>query len=63
MKRAERRTQKNPQGGLVEREAPINLSNVMLQCPKTGGPTRVASMKLADGRRARVSKASGEMVE
>lgn len=63
VKRAERRSQKNPQGGLVEREAPIHLSNVMLRCPKTGEPTRVGTMKLADGRRARLSKASGEMAE
>ncbi|MBK9331844.1 MAG: 50S ribosomal protein L24 [Ignavibacteria bacterium] len=34
-------SQKSPQGGIVKREAPINMSNVMLMCPKTNKPTRI----------------------
>lgn len=40
--------QKNPQGGIVRREAPINLSNVMLMCPKTNQPTRVGMQVISE---------------
>ena len=63
MKRHTRPTQRDPQGGIVEREAPINASNVMVICPKTDGPTRIRKMKLADGRNMRVSARSGEMID
>ncbi len=36
-----RRSQKNPQGGRVAKEAPVHISNVMLYCPKCNGPARV----------------------
>jgi len=51
-----------PQGGIVEKEGPINASNVMLVCPTTGRPTRIGKEILSDGSRARVSKKSGEML-
>ncbi len=51
-----------PQGGIIEKEAPINVSNVMLVCPNTGKPTRIGKDILSDGSRARVSKKSGEML-
>ena len=51
-----------PQGGIIEKEGPINASNVMLVCPNTGQPTRIGHEILADGSRARVSKKSGEML-
>jgi len=63
MKRHTRPTKRDPQGGIVEREAPINASNVMVICPKTDGPTRIRKMKLADGRNMRVSARSGEMID
>lgn len=47
------------QGGILEREAPIHLSNLMLICPESGQPTRVARKRLEDGSGARVSKKSG----
>lgn len=51
-----------PQGGIIEKEGPINASNVMLVCPNTGKPTRIGKDVLSDGSRARVSKKSGEML-
>lgn len=55
-----RHTRPNPgkqvQGGILEREAPIRLSNLMLVCPDCGKPTRVARRRLEDGRGVRVCK-------
>ena len=62
IKRHTRPTQINPQGGIVEKEAPIHVSNVMLVCPNTKKPTRIGKEILSDGSRARVSKRSGEML-
>ncbi|MEZ4387486.1 MAG: 50S ribosomal protein L24 [Candidatus Krumholzibacteriia bacterium] len=62
IKRHTRPTQINPQGGIVEKEAPIHVSNVMLVCPNTKKPTRVGKEILSDGSRARVSKRSGDML-
>lgn len=51
------------QGGIVSKEATINLSNLALLDPKTGKPTRVGFRVLADGKKVRVAKASGEVIE
>ena len=48
-----------PQGGIIKREAAIDVSNVALVDPKTDKPTRVKSKTLADGKKVRVAK-SGE---
>lgn len=61
-------TQKNPQGGILEKEAPINASNVMMLDPKTNEPTRLGAQIILDEKtgkkkRARVSKTSGEMIQ
>ncbi len=48
------------QGGIIEFEAPIAVSNVMLVCPHTGAPTRVGIRKDDDGRRVRYSVKSGK---
>lgn len=66
-KRHTKPTQKNPQGGILEKEAPIHISNVMIIDPKTNEPTRVGAKIILDektGKKkvARVSKASGEML-
>jgi large subunit ribosomal protein L24 len=53
-----RRSQQNPQGGRVRREAPIATSNVMPIDPETNKATRV-STKVVDGRRTRVGRKSG----
>ena len=61
-KKATRPTQRNPQGGIVEIEMPIHVSNVMLICPKCSKPTRVAS-KRVDGNRVRVCKKCGADID
>ena len=55
--------QKNIKGGIVEREAPIHASNVMLLDPETNEPTRVGRKTLPDGRRVRIARKSGTTVE
>jgi large subunit ribosomal protein L24 len=62
IKRHTRASKDVPQGGIVEKEGPINASNVMLVCPNTGKATRIGKDILSDGSRARVSKQSGEML-
>jgi large subunit ribosomal protein L24 len=47
---------KNPQGGVIEREAPIDASNVMLVCPSCGQSTRVGYRFTADGDKVRVCR-------
>ena len=49
-------------GGVIEREGPIHVSNVMLVDPKDGKPTRVG-IEIEDGRRLRVSKRSGARLD
>ncbi len=62
-----RHTKPNPQagiaGGIVEREAPIHISNVMLLNPATGKGDRVGFKMLEDGRKLRVFRSSGEAVD
>ncbi len=50
-------------GGIIEKEATIHLSNVMLVDPKSDQPTRVGFRVLEDGRKVRVAKANGNVVE
>ncbi|RMF28815.1 MAG: 50S ribosomal protein L24 [Bacteroidetes bacterium] len=61
VKKHQKPSQKNPQGGIVEMEAPIHISNLMLIDPKTGEPTRVGR-KLVDGKLVRYAKKSGEII-
>ena len=51
--------QKNVQGGVLEKEAPIRISNLKLICPESGKPTRVGRIRFDDGSAGRVAKASG----
>jgi large subunit ribosomal protein L24 len=51
------------EGGLVRKEAPIQLSNIALADPTTGKPTRVGFKTLEDGRKVRFAKASGETID
>ena len=50
-------------GGIVEREATIHLSNLQLVDSKTGKPTKVGFRTLDDGRKVRVAKATGNVIE
>ncbi|MEM8961105.1 MAG: 50S ribosomal protein L24 [Acidobacteriota bacterium] len=51
--------QRGIQGGILDKEAPIQLSNLMLVDPQTGEPTRVGRRRLDDGRVVRIAKKSG----
>ena len=59
-----RHQRQSPQqeGGIISKEAPIHLSNLALEDPKDGKPTRVGFAILADGRKVRVAKRSGEHI-
>lgn len=51
------------QGGIVEKEAPLHISNVMVICPKCDRPVRTGHSFLADGRKVRVCKKCGEAID
>ncbi|KTB47474.1 MULTISPECIES: 50S ribosomal protein L24 [Dehalogenimonas] len=51
------------QAGIIERESPVHASNVMLLCAKCGKPARLGSKALADGKRVRVCKSCGEVID
>ena len=55
--------QKNIKGGIVEREAAIHASNVMLVDPDTSEPTRVGTKVLSDGTRVRIGRKSGAVID
>lgn len=60
VKRHTKARRQGAQGGILEKEAPIHISNVQLLDPKVGRGTRVGVRVLPDGSRERVSRASGE---
>ena len=62
VKRHTRPSQAQP-GGIVNKEAPIHISNVALADPKNGSATRVGYKFLEDGRKVRVAKQSGEVID
>ncbi len=62
VKKARRKTQTNQQGGIVEIEAPLHISNLMLVDRKTNTPTRFGVSVLKDGTKVRVSKKSAEVI-
>jgi len=55
-------SQDNPQGGILNQEAPIHVSNVMVIDPKSGEPTRVG-YEVRDGKKVRIAKKSGEPLD
>ena len=64
VKKHQRRTGNvNTQFGIIEREAPLHISNVMLLCPKCGKPTRVGHVIHADGSRSRACKKCGDVMD
>ena len=62
-KKHQRPTQKLRQGGIIEREGPIHLSNVMLVDPTGSRPTRIGMRALTDGKKVRVARKSGEIID
>lgn len=51
------------EGGIIAKEAPIHLSNIAIEDPRDGSPTRVGYKILDDGRKVRVAKRSGEAID
>ncbi len=62
VKRHQRQTQ-TKQGGIISKEAAIELSNIAYADPKTGEATRVGFKILGDGRKVRFAKKSGEVID
>jgi large subunit ribosomal protein L24 len=62
-----RHTRPNPQkqikGGIVEREAPIHVSNVMIVCGACGKPTRIGHNILADGKKVRICRSCNSSLD
>jgi len=63
VKRHQGPTQKMPQGGIVEKEAPIHISNLMVLCAKCKGPVRVGRKALEGGKAVRYCKKCGEVLD
>jgi large subunit ribosomal protein L24 len=63
VKRHTKPNRKIQQGGIIEKEAAIQLSNLMLLCSKTGKPTRVGMKILDTGKRVRFSKKAKELID
>ncbi|MDR1884788.1 MAG: 50S ribosomal protein L24 [Synergistaceae bacterium] len=61
--KSSRPTQKNPRGGLIKMESPINAAKAMLVCPSCGRPTRVGRAFLDSGAKVRICKKCGEVVD
>jgi large subunit ribosomal protein L24 len=53
----------NQQGGIIEKEAPVHVSNLMLICPKCSKTVRIGKKTLEDGSKVRICKKCGESVE
>ncbi len=62
-KKHQKPTRMGEPGGIIEREAPVHLSNLKLVDPKSGKPTKVGFRVLEGGRKVRVAKATGEIIE
>lgn len=63
VKRHAKPSTKTPQGGIIEKEAPLNVSNVMIVCNKCAEPTRIGKRLLEDGSKVRVCKKCGEPID
>lgn len=63
VKRHTKQSAQNPQGGVVQKEASIHVSNVMHRDPESGKPTRMGHKMLKDGSKVRVAMKSGATIE
>lgn len=63
VKRHQRQSAANQESGIISKEATIHLSNLALTDPKDGKPTRVGFKVLDDGRKVRVAKRSGDLID
>lgn len=63
IKRHTKPNRKHSQGGIIEKEAPIQISNIMLICPKCDKPTRIGNVVLEGGRKVRLCKKCKEVID
>ncbi len=63
IKRHTKPSKRYERGGIIEREAPIHISNVMLVCPKCSKPTRIGSTELEGGKKLRTCKKCKEVID
>jgi large subunit ribosomal protein L24 len=63
VKRHARPSRQFRQGGIIEKEASIHISNVMIMCPKCNKPVRVGTKRLEDGKKARICRKCEEVLE
>ena len=63
IKRHSKASQKTGKGGILEKEAPLAISNVMLVCSKCNKPARIGHKALEDGSRARVCRRCDELID
>lgn len=63
MVKRHRRPSRTSQGGIIDQEAPLHISNVAYVDPKTNQPTRIGFTYLKDGRKVRYAKRSGEIID
>jgi large subunit ribosomal protein L24 len=62
MVRKHQRQTQTEQGGIISKEGPIDLSNIAIEDPKDGKPTRVGFKTLEDGSKVRIARRSGEVI-
>jgi large subunit ribosomal protein L24 len=62
MVRRHQRQSASQEGGIISKEGPIDLSNIAVEDPKDGKPTRVGFKVLTDGKKVRIAKRSGEQI-
>lgn len=63
VKRHTKPSQKNPKGGIISKEAPIHVSNVMILDPETNKPTRIKKVRQEDGKYVRAAVKSGAIID
>ena len=63
MMRRHQRQSASQEGGIITKEAPVDISNIALEDPKDGKPTRVGYKFLKDGRKVRFARRSGEVID
>jgi len=63
IKRHSKPSMQTGQGGIIEKEAPLDISNVMIVCNKCTEPTRIGSRRLEDGSKVRLCKKCGEPID
>ena len=63
VKKTRRPDQQNQKGGIIDIEAPIHISNLMVVCPKCDKPVRVGKKELEDGKKVRICGKCGEILD